>query len=72
MVFRQIPIEEFQDACKRIDPNTDNLSGQVKTLMDKGFTLAMALVKIADDQSVPRKPVRSAPPPKSQKCSKKV
>lgn len=43
MASRYIPIEEFQDACKRIDPNTLDLSAQVKTLTDHGLTLAMAL-----------------------------
>jgi hypothetical protein len=66
MVLRHIPIEELLDACKRIDPNTPDLTGQVKALEDDGLTLAMALVKIADDQSAPRKPVGSAPPPKPQ------
>ena len=50
MVLRHIPIEELLDACKRIDPNTPDLTGQVKALEDDGLTLAMALVKIADDQ----------------------
>lgn len=66
MTFRHISNEELQNACERIDPNTDNLSSQVKILIDKGFTVAMALVKIAEDQSRLRKPVRSALPPQKQ------
>jgi hypothetical protein len=74
MVFREIPIEEFQDACQRINPDTNDrsLRRQAKRLMNKGYTLAMAIVQIADDQSALRKPVRSAPAPKSQKRSKKA
>ena len=51
-MFRPVSVDELQDACRRIDPNTDGLSGKIKALMDKGpyFTLAMALVQIADDQ----------------------
>lgn len=56
-MFRRIPPEELLDACKRIDPNTDDLPGQAQILLDEGFTLAMALVKIADDQSTLRKPI---------------
>lgn len=66
MIFRRISIEELLEACKRIDPDTPDLSVQIKALEDEGLTLAMALVQIADDQSVPRKPVGSTPPPKPQ------
>jgi hypothetical protein len=62
---RRVPIEELLEACRQIDPKTDNLSGEVKALEEKGFTMATALVKIANDQSALRKPATSAPvPPK--------
>lgn len=64
-MFRHVPIEEFVDACKRIDPDTDDLRGKAKALMDTGpfLTLAMAIAQIADHPAGLRKPVGSAPTP---------
>jgi hypothetical protein len=74
MVFRHIPIEEFQDACKRIDPGVSHqsLRRKMKRLLNHGYTLAMAIVQVADDQSISRKPPGSAPTPKAKKCSNKA
>jgi hypothetical protein len=63
MVSTYVPIENFVDACGRINPNDQALPSTVKTLMDQGpsFTLAVAIVKIADDQASVRRPVASEP-----------
>jgi hypothetical protein len=69
-MFRHIPADELQDACRRINPNDPTLSSKAKNLMDQGpsFTLAMAIVKIANDQgeqdaAPPRKPPGLSPAP---------
>jgi hypothetical protein len=61
---RHIAQAELQNACRRIDPNTDDLSGKAKGLMDQGpyLTLAMALVQIADEQNYFGRPTPGKPP----------
>ena len=72
-MFRYIPMAEFVDACGRIDPNTEDLREKAKALMDQGpyFTLAMAVVQIADDQPGLRKPIGSAAPQDTPKSFNK-
>jgi len=73
-MFRFVPVEEFVNACRRIDPNTHDLCGKANVLMDTGpfFTLAMAIVQIADEQNnhgqpIPRKPPGSTHPPNTSR-----
>jgi hypothetical protein len=61
VTYRRISQDELQHACERIDPNTEGLVSYCHALVDNGFTLAMALVKIADEQPASRKPAGSAP-----------
>ena len=57
VTYRRISNEELQNACERIDPNSEKLASDCKRLIDRGYTVAMALVKIADEQAALRKPV---------------
>jgi hypothetical protein len=74
MVFRYIPFEEFQDACKRIDPGVSHqsLDRKVKRLLDQGYTLAIAIVQVADDLSISRKPPGSVSSAKAKKRTEKA
>jgi hypothetical protein len=59
---RRVSIEELMGACRRIDPNAEDLGAQARTLMGRGRTLAMALVRIAEGQFSLRKAAGLAPP----------
>jgi hypothetical protein len=54
-----ISIEELQAATEATNPDTEDLYGKVKTLIDSGLTLAQAHIWIADQQPPLRKPVVS-------------